>query len=150
LGQEPTSALDAIEAGGVPLLMDTGQRKPGENHPRPTDPALRSIAMTVDAYAALASVLSGRDTRDHHLEHEVNTPTPKPTTDALSTMPDGEFTEAVHTRVSPNLKQEIDAAAKANGRTTSSWIRRVLRQRIEIEEEVRTIGPEPGTFLGDR
>jgi hypothetical protein len=142
LDADVASVLDAVARSDVPVLVDTGQSKPNESHDRPTDPALRSLAISVAAFARLADIVA-RGTRDHAQTGDVNASTPALLDDALPIMPQRELTEAVRTRVSPALKRAVDAVAKASGRTTSGWIRRVLRQRVEIERDIHDLDAAP-------
>jgi hypothetical protein len=53
------AVLDAVE--DVPLLVDTSENANGyETHERPTDPALRCLAMTRDAFAVVLARVQGR------------------------------------------------------------------------------------------
>jgi hypothetical protein len=40
-----------------PLLVDTATNKAREDHDRPTDPQLRSLAMTTDQFARLSAAI---------------------------------------------------------------------------------------------
>ena len=53
LGTDAEGVLSAIDAAGVHLLVDTAQSKAYETHERPTDPRLRCLGMSRDAFARL-------------------------------------------------------------------------------------------------
>jgi hypothetical protein len=53
LEMEPRQVSAAIQAAGIEPLVDTAQSKKNEAHTRPTDPALRCLAMTRADFRAL-------------------------------------------------------------------------------------------------
>jgi hypothetical protein len=137
LDVEPDEVPAAIKAAAVDLLNDTARRKPRETHSRPDDPALRSLAMTRKAFARLlASPACG--TPDHKPRGQV---APADAADPLPTetepMPaTRDKTENLKVRVSPDLMQHLEAAAKREGRTVSGYVRQTLRRQLDIERRV--------------
>jgi hypothetical protein len=60
LETDPNGVLDAIDATGVHLLVDTAESKGHEKHERPTDPALRCLGMTRVGFARLLTEVQSR------------------------------------------------------------------------------------------
>jgi hypothetical protein len=60
LETDPNGVLDAIDATGVHLLVDTAESKGHEKHDRPTDPALRCLGMTREVFARLMAAVHRR------------------------------------------------------------------------------------------
>lgn len=59
LDTEPTGVVDAIEAAGVDLMMDTATDSGSTrgDHEQPTDPELRCLAMTRDDFARVLAAV---------------------------------------------------------------------------------------------
>lgn len=57
LGCTPGDVLRAVESAGIDPVMDTARSKNQEDHDRPTDPALRCLALTIEDARTLKSVL---------------------------------------------------------------------------------------------
>ena len=78
IGCGPEAVLKAAEE--VELLFDTAEAKgQGKERDRPTDPALRCLAMTADSARQLAEIVRSNDGNPNDgnpNETEINTPTP--------------------------------------------------------------------------
>jgi hypothetical protein len=57
LGCTPEDVLGAVESAGIDPITDTARSKGQEDHDRPTDPALRCLALTIEDARTLKSVL---------------------------------------------------------------------------------------------
>lgn len=59
LGCTPQDVLVAVESAGIDPLVDTAESKGrGKDRDRPTDPALRCLALTTDDVQTLTNILS--------------------------------------------------------------------------------------------
>jgi hypothetical protein len=132
-----------IQAADIKPIIDTAQRKPRETHARPTGPALRCLAMTRTDFARLlASPACG--TSDHGRRGRV-APVDAADTEATEPMPTThDKTENLKVRVSPDLRQHLEAAAKRQGRTVSGFVRHTLKRQLDIER--RVFGPKKETM----
>ncbi len=140
LGCTPAAVLYAVRAYSVPLLNDTGRSKPGEQHERPRDPTLRSLAMTVEAYKQLQAVTRSLScpTSDHRSHGPVRlSKTLRPRHEPEKTMPEtAKKIENVKVRMSPALRAAIEREAQREGRSVSGYMRRLARRDLEVKQRI--------------
>ena len=135
LGTTPARVLSDIDRLGITPLNDTAALKARETHERPTDPALRSLALTSgDMGRLLADGVSMCDKRDHVRnmsvpeENELEPTAPA----AMSTTKSSD----IRVRVPADLKRQVEDAAAREGRSVSGYVRRILEKQAEIEQRV--------------
>jgi hypothetical protein len=141
---DPQQVPAAIEAAGIEPIVDTAERKPRETHNRPTDPRLRSLAVTRSDFARLLANGFACGTSDHDPRGQVRpSDAAKPPPNETEPMPKAEprdKTENLKVRLSPGLMKHLEAAAKREGRTVSGYVRQTLRRQLDIER--RVFGPK--------
>lgn len=137
----PREVPAAIEAAGIEPLVDTSERKPRETHSRPTDPSLRSLAVTRSDFARLLANGSACGTSDHDPQGQVRpSDAPPIETEPMPKAEPRDKTENLKVRLSPALMKHLEAAAKRECRTVSGYVRQTLRRQLDIER--RVFGPK--------
>lgn len=128
----PAAVLQAIGAHRVPILNDTAELKGTKPRERPTDPSLRSLAMTIGVLEQLREAVSMCDDSDH----VQNMCVPQETNETPKPMNDEEKSADIRVRVPPQLKAQVKTSAAREGRSVSGWIRHRIARALDIEDRV--------------
>ena len=123
----------AVRRAGIEPMVDTATAVSSrETHDRPTEPALRSLAMTRADFARLtAAVCDNSDPVPAAGMNEENPPTNPPLT-----MPDQRKSRDIRVRMEPQLHDKVQRAANRESRSLSGYVRHILQRHLAIEQRV--------------
>lgn len=140
----PNAVLDAVETAGIEPVVDTAEPKgQGKDRARPTDPALRSLALTRDDAKRLRSVCDKADP-ESSAGGSTECTVALTTQDREKAM-NGTKSEDLRVRVTPSTYEKVEAAAKRENSTVSGWVRERMRKAA-----TETLGASDDPGLSDR
>ena len=135
LDTTPERVCAAIRHAGIEPMVDTATPpNTRETHARPTEPALRSLAMTRADLGRLTAAVTMCDNSDPvptASMHEENPPTNPPLA-----MPNQPKSRDIRVRMEPDLHDKVQRAANREGRSLSGYVRHTLQRQLNVEQRV--------------